>query len=216
MEGLSDMEGTQKIEIDRSARSEKLKQERRKELLDVALAVFAERGYHQTRISDIIEAAGVARGTFYLYFESKHAIFGALLDDVLGRIRESVVGVDVGADAAPLRAQIHGILVRLLSLVRESPALSQLALREAIGLDTEIDAKLDAFYAELHRWLAESLANGQRLGFLCAFNTPLVAWCILGSVERALRLLLEREGAYPIEAIADALLDTHLTGILPR
>jgi AcrR family transcriptional regulator len=200
----------------RSLRAAHQRSERRRELLAVALAVFAKRGYHQTRISDIIEAAGVARGTFYLYFPSKHAIFEALLDEVLRRIRGSVIGVEVGPDAPPLRDQIHTTLVRLLSLVRESPALSRLVLREAIGLDAEIDQKLESFYGELHRWLAQSLGNGQSLGFLAPFDPTLVAWCILGSVERVLRLILERSDAFSVEAMADALLDSHLAGVLPR
>ncbi len=41
--------------------------------------MFAAKGYHGTRISDIIDAAGIARGTFYLYFESKSAIFLELI-----------------------------------------------------------------------------------------------------------------------------------------
>ena len=204
------------VDDGRSLRAAHQRSERRRELLAVALAVFAERGYHQTRISDIIEAAGVARGTFYLYFPSKHAIFEALLDEVLRRIRGSVIGVEVGPDAPPLRDQIHTTLVRLLSLVRESPALSRLVLREAIGLDAEIDQKLESVYGELHRWLAQSLGNGQSLGFLAPFDPTLVAWCILGSVERVLRLILERSDAFSVEAMADALLDSHLAGILPR
>lgn len=198
----------------RTVRAAQLRTERRRELLDVALSVFAQRGYHQTRISDIIEAASVARGTFYLYFESKQAIFEALLDDVLSRIRGAVVGVEIGAGARPLRDQIHTTLVNLLSLVQAEPRLSRLVLREAVGLDPKIDEKLAAFYDELHRWLTDSLMNGQALGFLRPFDPTLVAWTILGSVERSLRLLLERPRAFEVEAMADALLDSHLTGLL--
>ena len=51
---------------------------RRAQLLDASRQVFAERGYHRASVSDIITAAGVARGTFYNYFESKRAVFRAL------------------------------------------------------------------------------------------------------------------------------------------
>ena len=59
----------------RVARASVLRKTRRADILEVALSVFASNGYHQTRVSDIIQAAGIARGTFYLYFESKSAIF---------------------------------------------------------------------------------------------------------------------------------------------
>lgn len=48
--------------------------ERRQELLDIAVELFARNGYHQTKVSDIVRQAGVAQGTFYWYFKSKEAI----------------------------------------------------------------------------------------------------------------------------------------------
>ena len=51
------------------------KPERRQQILTVARDVFARRGYHAAKIDDIVAAAGIARGTFYLYFEDKRAIF---------------------------------------------------------------------------------------------------------------------------------------------
>ena len=50
-------------------------QERRRQLLDAAAALFSERGYQETRIVDICKEAGVAKGLFYWYFESKEEVF---------------------------------------------------------------------------------------------------------------------------------------------
>ncbi|HEY8430086.1 MAG TPA: helix-turn-helix domain-containing protein, partial [Sandaracinaceae bacterium] len=79
----------------RTVRAARKREHRRRMVLDTALAVFSAKGYHQTRISDIIEAASIARGTFYLYFDSKNAIFHELLDLLLEQISENVVGVDL-------------------------------------------------------------------------------------------------------------------------
>ena len=46
----------------------------RKQILDTTLQLFAERGYHKTKISDIVKAVGVAQGTFYWHFKSKETI----------------------------------------------------------------------------------------------------------------------------------------------
>jgi AcrR family transcriptional regulator len=46
----------------------------REQILNTALQLFAERGYHKTKISDIVKAVGVAQGTFYWYFKSKESI----------------------------------------------------------------------------------------------------------------------------------------------
>lgn len=197
----------------RSTRAALVRAERRRELLDVALRVFSERGYHRTRIADIIEAAGVARGTFYLYFESKHAIFAALLDDLLGRMRRSVVGVVVGEGAPPLEVQIEETLVRVLTSFQEAPELAAVILREAIGLDAEIDEKLEAAYAELHRWVKDALENGMALGLLRALDSELTAWVILGSVERSVRVVLGSPGI-DLRGMARAILGAHLHGVL--
>src|SRR5207249_12064076 len=63
----------------RVERAEKQRRERRANVLQTARRVFSAKGYHDTSISDLIEAAGIARRTFYLYFISKRAIFEELL-----------------------------------------------------------------------------------------------------------------------------------------
>ena len=68
--------------------------ERRQQLMEAAKKVFARKGYHSTNVSDIVQEAGVARGTFYLYFEGKRAIFESLLDEFFAKIVEQVKVVD--------------------------------------------------------------------------------------------------------------------------
>ncbi|HYU58812.1 MAG TPA: TetR/AcrR family transcriptional regulator [Actinomycetota bacterium] len=62
-------------------------EERRVDLMDAALRVFLEKGAASTTVADITDAAGVAKGTFYLYFDSKEALLGALkerfVDDMI-------------------------------------------------------------------------------------------------------------------------------------
>jgi AcrR family transcriptional regulator len=55
-------------------------QERKQQLLDHAAVLFAERGYAETRVLDIVQAAGVAKGLFYWYFENKEALFRELVE----------------------------------------------------------------------------------------------------------------------------------------
>jgi len=49
--------------------------------------LFAERGFHETKIADIAAAADVGVGTFYLHFETKDALFDALVDDTVRRLK---------------------------------------------------------------------------------------------------------------------------------
>ena len=55
-----------------------IRAEREQQILDAALVAFAQKGYGDTRISDIAIAVGIAKGTIYLYFDSKEALFEAV------------------------------------------------------------------------------------------------------------------------------------------
>lgn len=62
----------------------------RRRLLEAAETVFADLGYHEASIVKITEGAGVALGTFYLYFDSKQTIFEALVIDLNRRVRHAM------------------------------------------------------------------------------------------------------------------------------
>jgi AcrR family transcriptional regulator len=63
--------------------------ERREQLLDAAMRLFAEQGYHGTTVGDVCDELGVGKGVFYWYFESKEALFRELLERCLLLLRRS-------------------------------------------------------------------------------------------------------------------------------
>lgn len=198
----------------RSERAKAKREKRRRAVLDAALRVFSTKGYHQTRVSDIIGEASIARGTFYLYFDSKNAIFHELLDQLLMRIGANVFGVDMREGAPPVRDQLLSTVSHMLRAFREDPALAKLILREAVGLDEEIDEKLNSFYGHLHGWLAESLTNGRAIGFIRDIDENLTSWLILGSVKQFVQLLLDTpDEELDLEHLARVILDFNLQGI---
>ena len=66
---------------------------RRHQFLDAATWVFARKGYRHAGISDIIARAGVARGTFYLYFDSKEQVFLAIVEEFHKNISHAITTV---------------------------------------------------------------------------------------------------------------------------
>jgi len=64
--------------------------QRRDQILDCALAVFAHKGFHETSIADICTRARIARGTLYQYFTDKRAVLAALIERIVGRMIEAV------------------------------------------------------------------------------------------------------------------------------
>ncbi len=209
---------TQATDIDgRTRRAEEKRETRRAHILQTALEVFAENGYHQTRVSDIIEAAGIARGTFYLYFESKSAIFLELLDHLLVQLRDTVVGVETGPGAPPVEEQLLATVTNLVRVVEDHRLLATILLREAVGLDEDVDHKLTQFYGSLRRFIAESLENGQRMGIVRPdVDTGVVASCILGSIKYILEQYVVHapEEDFDAHRVGLAVLDHNLRGVL--
>lgn len=78
-------------------------------ILDAAAIEFGDNGFHQASISDITRRAGVALGSFYTYFDSKDAVFRALVRDMSDRVRDHVAPAilsapdQVSAEQAGLR-----------------------------------------------------------------------------------------------------------------
>jgi len=73
-------------------------EERRAAILDSALSVFADRGYHASAIDDIAREAGISKALIYEHFPSKRDLFRALLDTYVGELmeRETVSQADMG------------------------------------------------------------------------------------------------------------------------
>lgn len=207
----------QAVKIDgRVARAERQRRERREKVLLAARRVFAEKGYHAASISDIIAAAGIARGTFYLYFVSKRAIFAELLDHFFAHMTREVRQVDVSPGAKPPRDQLHAIVRHTLSTLVENRDLTRILLREAVGLDDDFDRKLQDFYGRLLAVIGHALETGQRFGIVRECDIQVASHCVLGSVkELADHLLLEstRGGAFDLDAITREALDFNLSGV---
>lgn len=99
-------------------------QERRRQLLDAAAALFSDRGYQETRIVDICKEAGVAKGLFYWYFESKEEVFRQLNADLRLRLRkEQATAMDPDADALVKIRQGSEASVRFMAAHARSFAL---------------------------------------------------------------------------------------------
>ncbi len=100
----------------------------RHRLLEAAERVFAEVGYHEASIVKITEAAGVGQGTFYLYFESKKAVFDEVVLDLNSRVRHAMTEA-AGSGATRVEAELLGFGA-FFRFTAEHPALYRI-IRQA-------------------------------------------------------------------------------------
>jgi AcrR family transcriptional regulator len=156
---------------------------RRQQLLEVARDVFSKRGYHAAKVEDIVAAAGVARGTFYLYFEDKRAIFAEIVDRMLTRVGMTITRVDV---KQPVPPQVADNIRRIVALLREDRATTVILLTTATGVDPAFDRKIRSFYDEVYALLEESLTDGHELGIVVKGDARMQATFVLGALKEVL------------------------------
>jgi AcrR family transcriptional regulator len=200
----------------RSERALVLRTQRRSQILGAALRVFARAGYHAASVDDIVREAKVARGTFYLYFPSKHQVFSALVDDLVADLERGIVRVDVSPTAPPPMVQLEHNVVWLLSLTRSRPEMLRILLWEAVGLDQALDRKLDSFHQRTFDLMQSSLELGIAMGLVLPCDTRVTARMLLGSLKELMLSLLVRGDlpAAELETLARALLSFCSRGIL--
>jgi len=164
---------------DRSIASE----DKRTRILDAAIRVFAERGYHEARVGDIAEDAGVAHGLLYHYFASKDDVLRTIFVENWGQLIARFRAVE-GADE-PAGEKLEGIAKILLRTWRNDPALVTVMVREVARshqLQDRVDEVREAF-AIVQRIVEEGQAEGV---FRRDVDARLASWLFYGGLEEVL------------------------------
>jgi len=161
------------------------KEERRKQLIEAALRALGKKGYHDTQISDIIAEAGVARGTFYLHFQSKREIFDEIISKIFVEVDEVVRPINK-EDITRIPQEILGNIERAVTLLLENPTYIKIFFSDAVGLDAEFDQRLRKFYTQLLKAIQGGLRNGQEMGIIRDVDVEILSLCLLGSLKEIL------------------------------
>jgi AcrR family transcriptional regulator len=157
---------------------------RRADLASVAATVFAQRGVANTAVSDIVKAAGVAQGTFYLYFDSKDDIVLAVVEQVVGGI---VAGVEAALDAPGVSApdRLLGLRDALGSFGADPAALEMASLLHDPANRALHDRLAETLVPKLLPVVESIVRQGVAEG---AFDVPDIraaAWFVLGGLQSA-------------------------------
>lgn len=184
--------------------------------MGAARDVFVEKGFSFASVDDIVARAGVARGTFYLYFQDKRSVFEALVDAFLTRIAECVRSIDIAPGARPPIEQLRANVLRVVELALAEPAIVKLALLDATGLDPELDEKLHGYYEALRSLIAESLEMGQALGMVREGDRRVMVAIGLGGLKEVLVDAVRGELASDAPAITEEIMRFLSDGLLIR
>ncbi|VEF48986.1 TetR family transcriptional regulator [Bacillus freudenreichii] len=134
---------------------------KKEKIIHAAVQVFQEKGIEKTKISDIVKLAGIAQGTFYLYFPSKLSVMPAIAEVMVEKIMVEVKNeVDDNASISIQLSQIVNAIFRVTKDYREVLALIY------AGLSTDDNLKkwetiYDAFYSWMSEFLTTAKLNGK-------------------------------------------------------
>jgi AcrR family transcriptional regulator len=199
----------------RTSRAEDVRERRRAQMLETALRVFGTKGFHQTSISDLVEAAGVARGTFYLYFESKSAVFSSILDQAMTELRARLHRIEVeDPSAPPPQVQLRTQVVATLEYILQDRPLAMLLLFAGHTPDAEAAERLDQFFGEVRDLLRRAFESGTEIKLLRKVNSELAAAAMLGMIRGVVEQLISQPTPPQIETVVDELLIMALRGVL--
>jgi AcrR family transcriptional regulator len=167
-------------------------------ILDAAAEEFGARGFHEAAIARIAQRADVAIGSFYTYFDSKEAVFRALVADMSAQVRDTVAPVIL---AAPDRlAGERAGIAAFIAFVRQHQALYRI-------IDESAFVAEDAYrkhYTDIAEGYAASLTAAFGRGELSDGDMTVRAWAIMGmNVFLGLRFGVWDQSQSP-EAVADA------------
>jgi AcrR family transcriptional regulator len=179
---------------------------RRRQLLDVALRAFAEKGFHLTSMDDVAEAAGVTKPVLYQHFASKRDLYLQLLDDVGGRMLEGIA--KAVAEAAGPRQQVDAGFSAYFAFVAQEAD----AFRLLFGSGTRRDDEFERAVRLVEASIAEAVAV-----FIQADIDPehrrTLAHGLVGLAEGTSRLWLADGMPTPPDVLARQIADMAWAGL---
>ena len=192
------IESARRDDLGEEAEEEPQVTDRRDRIIENATRLFAARGYHGTTIDEIVQATGIAKGTFYIYFDSKEEllveVIKRLIDDTLKKIDRALK--ERGERDFIARIEAKGS--EMLELYLHRSELLYMLLGETVG-NPRLTAQLREVYEQLAESIEEDLRRGVEEGDIFPFaDLKTISYALVG-MGQSIAVLLADAGADQVE-----------------
>lgn len=186
--------------------------EKYQRILDAAVAVFAEKGFFVSRISDIADRADVADGTVYLYFKNKDEILATAIntafDGFMRTARTELERLPTPTERLCRLAYLH---LEALGSNRNLAVVFQMELRQSTRFLSKFSHEHLVEYFNLVR---QAICDGKASGeFRSDLPEKIAANCFFGAIDEMVTSWVLSEKDYPLAHVTDPLLDILLSGM---
>ena len=181
-------------------------------ILEAAVSVFAEKGFHSARVSDVAERASVADGTIYLYFRNKEELLmtaiNTAFDAFMSRARSELEAIASPAGKLRRLAQLH---LEALGVNRDLAVVFQMELRQSARFLAPFSQEHMIEYFGLGR---AAIREGQAQGiFRPELRDKIAANCFFGALDEMVTSWVLDETHYQLSDVADTVADIILLGL---
>ncbi|MDF2964515.1 MAG: TetR family transcriptional regulator [Paenibacillus sp.] len=154
-------------------------EEKKEGIIEAALKLFEEQGYHTTKVSDIVREAGVAQGTFYLYFKSKEDLFRSIAETCL---EEIAVAIKQNCKGGAQDEAFYRMMCETLRVYYHNKSILKILNRHG-SASTEIADISEAFYHKIMLVIKQSLMEWGAFPNYSEEQLEIAAYSKIGMVE---------------------------------
>ena len=192
--------------------------DKRRQILDAAIRVFARQGFHATRVSDIADEAGVAYGLVYHYFRSKDEVLNELFSQRWSLLLAAIEEIDAGA--AEPRDKLAAVAAFIVGSYRHDPELMKVIIVEVTRAANSFGRTHLPEIRNAYESIAKIVADGQEVGAFRRDVDPIFAsMSFYGAIEQLLSgwifdVIPSADAEY--ERAKDLVVTTICDGLEPR
>ncbi len=161
--------------------NDKIKQEKRERILQVAIGLFARNGFNETTVAKVAKEAGVSFGSVFTYFPSKEELFAASVVEPIGLLRDRMMYKEGQYEGSPL-AQIKQMVAQQVHWFAHQGSYLRL-IQYVLGQPErfpDLFAELDQFLADYKSSMQPLIEQGQACGELQAVPHDVISVSYLG------------------------------------
>lgn len=187
-------------------------EQKKEKIIEAAGIVFSKKGFHQAKMDEIAQMAGVAKGTLYYNYSGKSKLFAATVTQGLNQIMDTIEK-ELESDL-PFPDHFRKIVATMILLYIANPEVTRIYANEmSSGIEDEILGEIKTVRNKFNTFIEEHLRFGQERGYLKPLPQHLTAMAIIGIIDTLCSHYLEHPDHDSIEEITETVFSILFAGL---